>query len=105
LELVSQYAPRPLFPQLANPASLPALEHQFAKNPDDFAIGYALYRAEMAAGKTDDALNTVRHFTRRPDSPAYFNFLEAETWGEKGNWQRAWQSWLEYQIVLPNRHN
>ena len=49
------------------------------KNEDDLAVGYALYRAEMKAGKLDEALNTVRHFTERPDSPPYFNFLEAET--------------------------
>jgi len=79
------------------------LEQQFLKNPDDLAIGYALYRSEMNAGKLDDALNTVRHFTMRSDSPAYFNFLEAETWAAKSNWQRAWQSWLEYQMVIPNR--
>jgi hypothetical protein len=102
-ELVRQYAPRPAFPQLATDESLPALKGQFVKNPDDLAIGYALYQAEMKAGKLDDALYTVRHFTERPDSPAYFNFLEAETWGAKGNWQRAWQSWLNYQMAIPNR--
>jgi O-antigen ligase len=102
-ELVRQYAPRPAFPQLASDESLAELEHRYLKNPDDLATGYALYRAEMKAGKLDDALNTVRHFTMRPDSPAYFNFLEAETWAVKGNWQRAWQSWVEYQMVIPNR--
>lgn len=102
-QLVRQHAPRPVLPQVTTNEPLHVLEERFLKSPDDFATGYALYRAEMDAGKPDYALNTARHFTMRPDSPAYFNFLEAEGWAAKGNWQRAWQSWLEYQMVIPNR--
>ncbi len=35
--------------------------------------------------KDDDALATVRHFTAQPDAPAYFYYLQAETWAAKKN--------------------
>ncbi len=54
----------------------------------------------MDAGKTDDARDTLRHFTVRPDAPAYFYFLQAEAWAAKENWERAWQSWQAYQSKL-----
>ncbi|CAN5591786.1 hypothetical protein BH18VER2_BH18VER2_03430 [soil metagenome] len=54
----------------------------------------------MDAGKTDDALPTIRRFTVRPDAPAYFHYLLAETWAAKEKWERAWQSWQAYQSKL-----
>ena len=100
--LVRQHAPRPAMPRLPANGSVTELEQRFAANPDDVAVGYQLYVAQMTAGRVDDALDTVRHFTSRPDSPAYFIFLEAETWGAKENWQRAWQLWVQYQMEAPN---
>jgi hypothetical protein len=89
-ELVRQYAPQPHSP-LATDESLPDLERQFVKTRT--TLRRLRFTGGNEASKLDDALNTLRHFTERPDSPAYFNF-SAETWGAKGNWQRAWQSWL-----------
>ncbi len=95
--LVSRYEPPPLLPRVATDEPMTALEQKFATNPADFAAGYALYRAQMAAGKADDALATVRHFTAQPEAPAYFYFLEAEAWAAQQNWERAWRSWQEYE--------
>jgi hypothetical protein len=47
----------------------------------------------------DDALLTARHFSERPNSPAYFHFLEAQCWAEKQNWERAWNAWLAFQAA------
>ncbi|MEO6970123.1 MAG: O-antigen ligase family protein [Chthoniobacterales bacterium] len=94
--LVRRYAVPPVLPQGGTGDSIPQLEQKLYASPDDYADGYALYRAQIAAGQTDDALATVRHFTARPDAPAYFHYLQAEAWAAKENWERAWQSWQNY---------
>ncbi len=98
-QLVRRYAPRPTLPQPAPDSSIPELEKKLYTNPGDYAAGYALYRAQIDAGKTDDALATVRHFTARPDAPPYFHYLQAEAWATKENWERAWQSWESFQAA------
>ena len=94
--LVRRYAPPPLLPQGTTADSILQLEQKFYANPSDYAVGYALSRAQISAGQIDDALATNRHFTARQDAPAYFRYLEAEAWAAKENWERAWQSWQNY---------
>ena len=96
-ELVRQNAPPPPLPSGPTNAPLPQLEQQLVQNPTDPAVGFALYRAQIAAGRTDDALATLRHFTARSDAPAYFYYLQAQTWAAKGNYERAWRSWQDYR--------
>lgn len=96
-ELVRQNAAPPPLPADTSAPPLPQLERQFYANPLDPAVGFALYRAQIAAGHTDDALATLRHFTARSDAPAYFYYLQAQTWAAKGNYERAWHSWQDYQ--------
>ncbi len=96
-QLVRRYAPPPVLPKHASGASILQLKQELYASPDDYAVGYALYRAQIDAGKTDDALATLRHFTIRPDAPPYFQYLEAETWATKENWDRTWQSWKAYE--------
>jgi hypothetical protein len=59
-------------------------------------VGYALYRGQKRRGRVDDALLTVRHFSERSNVPAYFHYLEAQLWAEKGNWDRAWVAWQSF---------
>ncbi|MGI8431889.1 MAG: hypothetical protein ACR2MW_06320, partial [Chthoniobacterales bacterium] len=94
--LVRQYARPPVLPEASSTLSIPQLEQQLYANPGDYAVGYALYRAQTAAGKTEDALATIRHFTARSDAPAYFYFLQAHAWAAQQNWERAWRSWQRY---------
>ncbi len=96
-ELVRDNAPPPPLPTTVTAAPLAQLEQQLYSNPTDPAIGFALYRAQIAAGRTDDALATLRHFTARSGAPAYFYYLQAQTWAVKGNYERAWQSWQDYR--------
>ncbi len=98
---VRQYGPTPALPPAAASASIPRLEQELIASPGDYAVGYALYHAQMAAGKTDDALATARHFTARPEVPGYFHYLQAQAWAAKQNWERAWQSWQQYQETNP----
>ncbi|MEY2540619.1 MAG: hypothetical protein QOI22_221, partial [Verrucomicrobiota bacterium] len=65
--------------------------------PDNYAVGYTLYREQMRRGLIDDALMTARHFSERTNSPAYFRVLEAQGWAAKENWERAWKAWLAYR--------
>jgi O-antigen ligase len=96
-QLVRRYSPPPPLPDAAANEPIAQLEQKFYANPDDYAAGDALFQSQMAAGKIDDALATARHFTARPDTPPYFRYLQAQAWAAKQNWERAWQSWQEYQ--------
>src|SRR5438132_679898 len=95
-ELTQRYGEPVALPRIASGASLQQLESRFRSAPDNYAIGYELYRAQMQSGRVDDALNTARHFSERGNSPAYFRYLEAQCWAEKQNWERAWKAWLAF---------
>jgi hypothetical protein len=99
-QLVKQHAPAPSLPQAGNNESMPQLERKLYASANDYAVGYTLFRAQMAAGKIDDALATARHFSAQSDAPAYFYFLQAEAWAGKENWEHAWQSWEEYEAAV-----
>jgi len=100
-ELTQRYGEPVALPRIASGASLQQLESRFRSAPDNYAIGYELYRAQMQSGRVDDALNTVRHFSERGNSPAYFRYLEAQCWAEKQNWDRAWKAWQAFQAAQP----
>jgi tetratricopeptide (TPR) repeat protein len=97
LELVRSLGETPPLPEAAPDSSLEQLRQAFHSRPDDFGVGYQLYRAQMREGKTDDALMTARHFTERAGCPPYFYFLEAEAWAAKENWERAWKVWEAFE--------
>jgi len=95
-ELTQRYGEPVALPRITPSASLQQLESRFRTAPDNYAIGYELYRAQMQSGRIDDALMTARHFSERANSPAYFRYLEARCWAEKQNWERAWTAWLAF---------
>jgi len=98
-ELTQQYGEPVALPRVATNFSLQDLEKRFQAAPNNYAIGYELYRAQMQNGRIDDALVTARHFSERLNSPAYFHFLEAQCWAEKQNWERAWNAWQAFQAA------
>ncbi len=97
-ELTQRYGEPVALPRVAN-LSLQDLEERFAGAPNNYGIGYELYRAQMQAGRLDDALLTARHCSERPNSPAYFHFLEAQCWADKQNWERAWNAWQAFHAA------
>ena len=98
-ELIQRYGEPVALPRVATNFSLQDLEKRFAAAPNNYGIGYELYRAQIQNGQVDDALLTARHFSERPSSPAYFHFLEAQCWAEKQNWERAWNAWQAFQAA------
>src|SRR6266536_5855157 len=98
-ELTQQYGEPVALPRVATNFSLQDSEKRFQAAPDNYAIGYELYRAQMQNRQIDDALLTARHFSERRNSPAYFHFLEAQCWAEKQNWERAWNAWQSFQAA------
>jgi O-antigen ligase/tetratricopeptide (TPR) repeat protein len=98
-ELTQQYGEPVALPRVVTNFSVPDLENRFAAAPNNYGIGYELYRAQMQNGRSDDALLTARHFSERPNSPAYFHFLEAQCWAEKQNWERAWKAWQAFHAA------
>jgi O-antigen ligase/tetratricopeptide (TPR) repeat protein len=97
-ELTQRYGEPVAVPRVSN-SSLQDLEQRFAGAPNNYGIGYQLYRAQMQNGRVDDALLTASHFSERPNSPAYFHFLEAQCWAEKQNWERAWNAWQAFHAA------
>ena len=98
-ELTQRYGEPVALPRVAGNSSFQDLENRLHAAPDNSGMGYELYRAQMQNGRVDDALLTVRHFTERQNSPPYFHFLEAQCWGEKQNWARAWNAWQAFQAT------
>jgi O-antigen ligase len=98
-ELTQQYGEPVALPRVATNFSLQDIENRFAAAPNNYGIGYELYRAQMQNGRVDDALLTARHFSERPNSPAYFHFLEAQCWAGKQNWERAWNAWQAFHAA------
>jgi len=98
-ELTQRYGEPVALPRVATDLSLQDLEKRFAGAPNNYGIGYELYRAQMQNGRVDDALLTARHFSERANSPAYFHFLEAQCWSEKQNWERAWNAWQAFHTA------
>jgi len=98
-ELTQRYGNPVALPLLATNLSLQDLQRRFHNAPDNEGIGYELYRAQMQNTRVDDALLTASHFSERPNSPAYFHFLEAQCWAEKQNWERAWNAWQQFQAA------
>src|SRR5438270_3692845 len=101
-ELTERYGEPVALPRIGSNANRQAdsnvlqLESQFRSAPDNYAIGYVLYRAQRQTGRIDDALQTVRHFSERANSPFYWKYLEAQLWEEKQNYERAWKAWLAF---------
>jgi O-antigen ligase len=98
-ELTRRYGEPVALPQVAANLSVQDLQKRVDGAPYNYGIGYELYRAQMKNGQVDDALLTARHFSERPNSPAYFHFLEAQCWAEKQDWERAWNAWEEFQAA------
>jgi hypothetical protein len=98
-ELTQRYGEPVALPRGAGNLSLRDLEERFHAVPDNSGVGYELYRAQMQNGRVDEALETVHHFTERPNSPAYFHVLEARCWAEKQDWERAWNAWQEFHAT------
>jgi O-antigen ligase len=98
-ELTQRYGEPVALPRVATNLSLQDLQKRFQDAPYNSGTGYELYRAHMDNGRVDDALLIIRHFTERPNSPAYFHFLEAQCWAEKQHWERAWNAWQQFQAA------
>ena len=98
-ELTDRYGEPVALPRISSSTSLQQLESQFRSAPDSYAIGYTLYRAQKQSGRIDDALQTVRHFSERASSPAYWKYLEAQLWAEKQNYERAWKAWESFHAA------
>jgi hypothetical protein len=98
-ELTQRYGEPVALPLVAANLSLQDLQKRFDHAPYNYGIGYELYRAQIQNGRLDDALLTARHFSERPNSPAYFHFLEAQCWAEKQVWERAWNAWQKFQAA------
>ena len=99
-ELALRFGRRPTLPQIAARGDVGELQKTIASDPTNYAAGYALYRGYRELHRIDDALEVVRHFSALPRPPAYFYFLEAECWSERGDWERAWSAYQKFESAF-----
>jgi hypothetical protein len=98
-EITQRFGEAVALPRLTENPSLEELKKRFLAAPENYAVGYALYHKQIDDGRVDDALQTTRHFTERPNLPPYFHYLEAKCWAAKENWERAWNAWQAYRAA------
>jgi hypothetical protein len=98
-EVVRRFGETPPLPEAAAGPSIDQLRQAFLAMPDNYGVGYQLYREQIRGGQIDEALMTARHFTDLASCPRYFHFLEAEAWAAKENWERAWKAWEKFQAA------
>src|SRR5438105_1756851 len=59
-ELTQRFGEAVALPRITSTSSLEELQKRFYTAPDNYAVGYALYREQMRRGRIDDALLTAR---------------------------------------------
>ncbi len=96
-ELAARFGARPATPQVQAGASAEQLQRELLADSKDYLAAFSLSQLQMNAGKTNDALITLRRLTENPTVPPYFHFLEAEAWAANQNWPNAWKSWEAYE--------
>lgn len=98
-ELTQRYGEPVALPRVEMNSSIEDLQKRLYSTPNNYGVGYALYRAQKQSGRLDDALLTTRHFSERAGAPAYFHYLEAQCWAEKEHWDRAWAAWQAFHTA------
>lgn len=98
-QVARRFEETPPMPEDAGGSSIDQLRQALHASPENYGVGYRLYREQMREGKIDEALMTARHFTELASCPRYFYFLEAEAWAAKENWERAWKAWEKFQAA------
>ncbi|MEY2504888.1 MAG: hypothetical protein QOG27_1168, partial [Verrucomicrobiota bacterium] len=96
-EIIRHHGGSPPLPPVAEGSSIDQLRQALHASPDNYGLGFQLYQEQMRQGLADEALVTVRHFTELPGAPRYFDFLEAEAWAAKENWERAWKARQKFE--------
>jgi tetratricopeptide (TPR) repeat protein len=95
-KIARESSPRPAMPTVPKGGSLPDLERSFRMRPDDFQLGLQLHNAQLAAGQTKAAIETLKALQAVRGHPAYLDFIEAEDLEESGEWEKAWKAWLQF---------
>ncbi|MEY2529441.1 MAG: hypothetical protein QOJ05_1531 [Verrucomicrobiota bacterium] len=98
-EIIRRHGGSPPLPPVAEGSSIDQLRQALHASPDNYGLGFQLYQEQMRQGLADEALVTVRHFTELPGAPRYFDFLEAEAWAAKENWERAWKARQKFEVA------
>ena len=98
-ELARQFGEPAKLPKVSTAAPVEELEKNSIDNPTNYEAGVALYLKQKEEKKVNDALVTAQRFAAQSGMPAYFHFLEAESWATKGDWERAWVAWQAFDAA------
>ncbi len=86
-----ELAPPPM-PASASAGDLDAAQQAHLLQPQDPAVTYQLYTAQVAAGQADNAAATLKDMAALPNPPDYVIYLEAQNLMASGQSQAAWQA-------------
>jgi len=91
-DTVARFCDRPRLPETDPMASIESLAKRFRISGNIENDGMAVILAQANAGELDNALATLKALSAMPDPPRSLNYVEAELWARKGEWQKAWQA-------------
>jgi tetratricopeptide (TPR) repeat protein len=97
-ETVAKFDPPPAFPKTNLNEPLETLAARFKLDRTDIGNGLALYQAQIAQGRNDDALATLRKMSAAEGSPKNLSYLEAELLAQNGRWKEAWEAAARFEF-------
>ncbi len=96
-ETATRYGPAPVIPEMRTHIPINELQQAFYRENDNLPAGIALYSKQVKMGDNEDALTTLHTVEKIKNCPAYVYYLEAQLWAGKGQWELAWDAWLNYR--------
>jgi hypothetical protein len=102
-KLVTQYGTAPHLPGTVDSRTLAELQKLFYLNPNDTTIALALYQRQSRQGLRAEALETIQQALKQKGTPSYFLYIQARLLAETGQWQRAWESWEQFESTLKDK--
>ncbi|MBS0659651.1 MAG: hypothetical protein JSR82_15525 [Verrucomicrobia bacterium] len=99
-EIALRFAPAPPLPEVASDESIPHLEREVVRQPDQVVRVYQLFQALLKAGRPGDAVQVIARVTAQTKVPAYMHYVEAGARAQHGDFERAWECWQRYFAAL-----
>jgi hypothetical protein len=91
-ETVRWFSPPPKSPEIDSGESLESLTSRFRAGGETEQDGLMLARAEANKGEIDDAIALLQSLSAKSREPHAANYLEADLWARKGEWQKSWRA-------------
>jgi hypothetical protein len=98
-ETVKRFATMPKVPLIDSTDSLAQLERDFYVKAKTLVNGLTLLHAQLKEEKLDDATATIAALRKSTTTPRYLSAIEFELEAKRGEWDRAWQAWMAFELA------